>query len=304
MPPPPPPIPRNGPPEAAWWSLAAVCFFWGTTYLGIRIALEGFSPMLLVATRFLLSGTIILAFALWRKWPLPTGVALWGPVGNGLLTLGFGNYFLTLAETYIPSGLAALFVTVGPFWMVGIDAVISGGEKVRPKVFLGMLAGFAGAVFLVAPEALHSGFGGNTVKGFVILQASCAAWCLGSILQKRRGAQTNPILVGAIQQFAVGIVAAVFCLIDSQSTFHPSPRVLAAVLYLALFGSILAYSAYLYSLQHLPVAIASVYTYVNPVVAVSLGWLFFREEFGLRELSAMLVIFLGVWLVKKLSTST
>lgn len=304
MPTPPQSLSHAGPPEAAWWSLAAVCFFWGTTYLGIRVALEGFSPMLLLASRFLLSGSLILAFALWRKWPLPRGPALWWPVGTGLLTLGVGNYLLTVAETFIPSGLAALFITVAPFWMVGFDALIAGGDRVRPKAFIGMMVGFTGAVALVAPEAMRAGLGGNTVKGFLLLQISCAAWCLGSIIQKRRTEQAHPILVGAVQQLTVGVTAALICLIDGHSTLHASPRVFAAVLYLAVFGSIVAYSAYLYSLQHLPVAIASIYTYVNPVVAVTLGWIFYREEFGLRELGAMLVIFLGVWLVKKLSGST
>lgn len=289
---------------AAWWSLAAVCFFWGTTYLGIRIALEGVPPLILVSSRFLLSGALILAFAFWKKWPMPTGAGLWWPVGTGMLTLGVGNYCLTLAETYITSGLAALFITVAPFWMVGMDLLVQGGEKARPKAFIGMLIGFAGAVWLVGPDALNAGFSGATVKGFLILQVSCLGWSLGSILQKRRPEKTNPILVGAIQQMSVGILVGVLCLIQGDWNVHLSPRVLGAVVYLALFGSIVAYSAYLYSLQHLPLAIVSIYTYVNPVVAVTLGWLFYREAFGLKELGAMCVIFLGVWLVKKLSVST
>jgi len=290
--------------STAWWSLAAVCFFWGTTYVGIRIALEGIPPLLLVASRFLLSGSLILAFALWRKWPLPKGAALYWPLGTGLLTLGIGNYALTLAETYIPSGLAALFITVVPFWMVGIDLLIPGGSRINPKAFIGMLIGFGGAVWLVGPEALSSGMDGITVKGFLILQVSCLAWSLGSILQKRRPEKTNPILVGAIQQFSVGIVVGILCIAKGEWDFQLSPRVLGAVVYLAVFGSIVAYSAYLYCLQHLPLAIVSIYTYINPVVAVTLGWLIYREEFGIKELSAMIVIFLGVYLVKKLSVST
>lgn len=290
--------------STAWWSLAAVCFFWGTTYVGIRIALEGIPPLLLVASRFLLSGSLILAFALWRKWPLPKGSAFYWPLGTGLLTLGIGNYALTLAETYIPSGLAALFITVVPFWMVGIDLMIPGGSRINPKAFIGMLIGFGGAVWLVGPEALSSGMDGITVKGFLILQVSCLAWSLGSILQKRRPEKTNPILVGAIQQFSVGIVVGILCIAKGEWDFQLSPRVLGAVVYLAVFGSIVAYSAYLYCLQHLPLAIVSIYTYINPVVAVTLGWLIYREEFGIKELSAMIVIFLGVYLVKKLSVST
>lgn len=290
--------------RTAWWSLAAVCFFWGTTYLGIRVALEGVPPLILVSSRFLLSGALILAFAVWRKWPMPAGPALWWPIGTGLLTLGVGNYCLSLAETYIPSGLAALFITVAPFWMIGMELAIPGGGRVNPKAFIGMIIGFAGAVWLVGPEALGTGFSGNTVKGFVILQISCLGWSLGSILQKRRKDQTNPILVGAIQQMSVGLLVGVLCLVRGEWDVQLSPRVMGAILYLALFGSVVAYSAYLYALKHLPLAIVSIYMYVNPVVAVSLGWLFYREEFGIKELGAMLVIFSGVWLVKKLSAST
>lgn len=295
---------RDANSAAAWWSLAAVCFFWGTTYLGIRVALEGMPPLVLVASRFLLSGALILAFALWRGWAMPRGAALYWPIGTGMLTLGVGNYCLSLAETFIPSGLASLFITVSPFWMVGMERLVPGGTRFNPKSLYGMLIGFAGAVWLVGPEALTSGLNGNTVKGFLILQLSCLGWSLGSILQKRRSDNTNPILVGAIQQFSVGILTGIACLVHGGWEVQLSPRVLGAVVYLALFGSIIAYSAYLYSLQHLPLAIVSIYTYINPVVAVTLGWLFYREEFGLKELGAMLVIFSGVWLVKKLSTST
>lgn len=278
-----------------------MCFFWGTTYLGIRVGLEGLPPMVLVASRFLLSGALILAFAWWRGWTMPRGAALWWPVGTGMLTLGVGNYCLSLAETHIPSGLAALFITVSPFWMVGMERLVPGGDRVNPKAWIGMLIGFAGAVWLVGPEALERGLDGASVKGFLILQMSCFGWSLGSILQKRRRDGTHPVLVGAVQQFAVGLVAAGVCLAGGVETGNWTGRVMGAVVYLALFGSIVAYSAYLYALQHLPVSVVSLYTYVNPVVAVTLGWLFYREAFGMKELGAMVVIFSGVYLVKRLS---
>lgn len=278
-----------------------MCFFWGTTYLGIRVALEGFSPSLLVATRFLLSGALIFAYALWKGWKMPRGAELWWPAGTGLLTLGVGNYCLSLAETMIPSGLAALFITVAPFWMLGADALLPGGENVRPKALLAMLVGFSGAVMLVGPDALASGWSGRVVQGFLILQASCVGWSFGSILQKRRGTRVHPVLMGAVQQTSAGLVFLAICAATGNWEVRWSWPVGGAVLYLAVFGSIVAYSAYLYALQHLPVAVVSLYTYVNPVVAVTLGWMFYREAFGWRELGAMGVIFLGVWLVKKLS---
>jgi drug/metabolite transporter (DMT)-like permease len=285
----------------AWWSLAAVCFFWGTTYLGIRVALEGFSPALLVATRFLLSGLLILAYALVKGWKMPRGADLWWPAGTGLLTLGVGNYCLSLSETLIPSGLAALFITVAPFWMIGADALVPGGERVRPVALLAMLVGLSGAVMLIGPDAWASGWSGKVVQGFLILQLSCLGWSLGSILQKRRGTRIHPVLMGAVQQLSAGMAFLGICAATGDWNVEWSARVGWAVVYLALFGSIVAYSAYLYALQHLPVAIVSIYTYVNPVVAVTLGWLFYSEQFGRRELVGMAVIFLGVWLTKKVS---
>jgi drug/metabolite transporter (DMT)-like permease len=287
--------------RSAWIALAAVCFFWGTTYLGIRVALEGLSPQLLVATRFLLSGTLILAWAFWRRWSFPSTREFAWATGTGMLTLGVGNYSLSLAETYIPSGLAALFITVGPFWMVAMEAVVPGGDSPRLKSVLGMLVGFAGALWLIGPRGLAAGWQGSTLIGFLILQVSCLGWSLGSILQKRRRSGANPILLGGIQQLAVGLAFGVYCSLEGLNGAAWSPKVLLAILYLALFGSIVAYSAYLIALSQLPVAIVSVYTYVNPIVAVSLGWLFYREAFGARELGAMAVIFLGVFLVNRFS---
>jgi drug/metabolite transporter (DMT)-like permease len=287
--------------RGAWIALAAVCFFWGTTYLGIRIALEGLPPSLLVAVRFLLSGSLILTWAALRGWTFPRGRELLVPAGTGLLTLAAGNYFLTLAETYVSSGLAALIITVGPFWMVGLDAAIPGGDRFRPKALIGMAVGFAGAIWLIGPDALEHGWTGSTLPGFLLLQLSCFSWSLGSLLQKRAASAAHPILVGGLQQFAAGTAMALACLVNLNFKADWTPRVLAAVLYLAFFGSIVAYSAFLVALSRLPVAVVSIYTYINPIVAVTLGWLFYNEDFGTRQIAAMLVIFSGVFLVSRFS---
>lgn len=284
--------------------MAAVCFFWGTTYVGIRAALEGLSPQYLVAVRFLLSGCLILGWAWWKGWRFPKGLELAWILSTGLLTLGIGNYMLSLAETYVPSGLAALFITIGPFWMVGAEAIIPGGDKIKAKAFLAMLVGFSGAIWLIGPDGFAVGLSGGTLKGFLILQISCLAWSVGSILQKRRKSGAHPILVGGLQQLSAGLAAALICLFIPGWRAEWSPGVLFAVLYLAFFGSIVAYSAYLIALEGLPVAVVSVYTYINPIVAVCLGWLIYRESFGIREVGAMCVIFLGVFLVNRFSRNS
>ena len=235
-------------------------------------------------------------------WPsrirLPRGRDLLWTSINGVLILGIGNGCLVFAETWIPSSLAALFISISPFWMVGLEAAVPGGEKLRLPILAGMLAGLAGAAILVAPGIMHSGFSGNTWKGFLILQLGSASWGLGSILQKRHRTEAHPITNGAIQQLSAGIAFALPTLLTGQlpSSFHWEG--VGAILYLVVFGSIVGYSSYVYALDRLPVSLVSIYTYVNPVVAAILGWIFYREPFGRREIVAMAIIFSGVAIVK------
>lgn len=281
-------------------SLASLCFFWGTTYLGIRVALEEFSPTVLVATRFLISGTLMLGFARWRGSHLPRGRELWLTAAYGLLTLGVGNSCLAWAEQLIPSGMASIFITTSPFWMVGLDAAM-GGPRLKLLPVLGMLAGFGGTVLLVGEGALREGLTGNTLKGFVILQFSTVCWVLGSLLQRRQPTKAHPIVGGAVQQLVTGLAFLGPALVAGEGSFHGMTPGVLAILYLVVFGSIVGYSSYVYALDKLPVALVSLYNFINPVVAVSLGWLFYREPFGWRETAAMAVIFTGVTIVRMTS---
>jgi drug/metabolite transporter (DMT)-like permease len=289
---------RNHPQYKAYLALGAVCFFWGTTYLGIRMALESFSPLMLVAVRFTLSGALMLAGAKLMRVRLPHGRELIGTALNGVLVLGVGNGCLAFAEEWIPSGLAALFITTSPFWMVGIEALVPGGDKIHAPTIAGMLIGFGGAAILVMPEEV-SGFSASVVSGFLILQLGSFGWSLGSILQRRQKSSAHPIVSGAVQQLATGVVFMLPALLIGREPLRWSAQGVGAVLYLAAFGSIVGYSAYIYAMSALPVAVVSIYTYVNPIVAVTLGWLVYGERFGLREMIAMLVIFAGVAIVKQ-----
>jgi drug/metabolite transporter (DMT)-like permease len=278
--------------------LAAVCFFWGTTYLFIRMALECFPPLILVASRFLISGALMLAVAWKMGAHLPRGKELARTALNGVIILGIGNACLTYSETWITSGMAALFITTSPFWLVGLDAVMPDGERLHFPTIAGMLIGTLGAALLVGPGALSQGFGSNLVKGFLALQGGCLCWSIGSLLQRRQTGKTHPVVSGAVQQLAAGLAFLLPALAIPEHPIQWSARGVAALFYLLTFGSIVGYSAYIYAMDKLPVAIVSIYTYINPVVAVALGWLFYREPFGRTEALAMLVIFAGVAVVK------
>ncbi len=292
---------RDHPLFKAYGALAAVCFFWGTTYLGIRMSLESLPPLQVIAARFVASGALLLAAAYARGARLPRGRELCVSALTGVVVLGIGNGCLVFAEQWIPSGLAALFITISPFWMVGIEALTRGGERINRRAGVGMLVGSAGAALLVSSGISAGGLRGAVVQGFLVLQFGSAAWSFGSLYQRRQPAKAHPIVTGGVQQFAAGVAFIPLVLLFERRFTPPTARSAAAICYLVVFGSIVGYSAYIYALAHLPVAVVSIYSYVNPIVAVFLGRLFYREPFGAREAVAMLIIFAGIALVKRSS---
>lgn len=285
----------------AYLALAAVCFFWGTTYLGIRIALESMQPQVLMALRYTISGSILLLFAYFSGAHLPSGRELWYTALYGVMIIATGTGSVVFAEQWVPSGLASVFITLSPFWMIGIDALIPGGERLHGPTIFAMLVGLGGTTLLVAPEIISEGFGGPLLRGFLLIELGCGGWCLGSILQRRHQTKAHPVVSGAVQQLATGLAFAVPAFLARPHPSAWSARSVGAVAYLVMFGSIVGYSAYSFVLDRLPVSVVSIYNYINPVIAVFLGWLFFRERFGIQEVIAMLIIFVGVGLVKRYS---
>lgn len=282
----------------AYLALFAVCILWGTTYLGIRISIETIPPLYLIAGRYTISGALLLLMARLRGLYIPSRREFLQTALCGIICIGIGNGFLALAETWVPSGLAALFYTTCPFWMVGFDAFLPGGHRPLASTIRGLLVGVGGVVFLVLPVAMSEGFRGGTFSGFLILQLSAVGWVAGALLQKRVRVQAEPVVTGAIQQLAAGLAMFIPSSLFEQLPQHISHRSAIAVVYLVIFGSCIGFTAFIYAMSRLPVAIVSVYTFVNPIVAIFLGWLFFREPFGIREFIAMLIIFFGIAIVK------
>jgi len=282
-------------------ALASVCFFWGTTYVAIKMALEMFPPIVLVAARFILSGGALLIYAKLAGHVFPPHSILIRTALNGALTLGIANGCVVFAETFIPSGMAALFITTTPFWMTFTEAIVPGGAPLHRPTIIGMIVGFAGVAILIGPDALGQSADLALLWGFLLLQFGNFGWATGSIFQKRLPKVSTPIITGGLQQITVGLLYLIPVLIFRPELYEVSTRGVSAFVYLIIFGSIVGYSSYIIALERLPIAIVSIFTYVNPLVAVILGWLIYREPFGWRQTLAMCVIFLGVWLVKKLS---
>ncbi|MBV8842985.1 MAG: EamA family transporter [Bryobacterales bacterium] len=291
---------RDQPHFSAYLALASVCVFWGTTYLGIRIAVESLPPSVLMCTRYLLSGGALLIFCRLAGARLPRGRELWITAACGVMTIGVGTGLLAVVEQWAPSGLSSLFVTASPFWLAGVEAAMPGGEPLHAPTIGALLVGAAGVAVLVSggdPLAIQPG-GPGLLAAFFILQLGSVFWALGSIVQRRVVSPTHPFVSAAVQQLAAGIVYTGPALLAGGHA-HWTPRAIGATLYLAVFGGFVGYSSYVFAMQRLPVAVASIYTYINPLVAVWLGWLFYREAFSAREAIGMAIIFAGVWLVKR-----
>jgi len=295
---------QSRPPLAAYLALAAICFFWGTVYLGIRIALEYFPPMLLMGGRFFYAGlaTLLAGAALRTQMPSPREFAV--TAFNGIITLGLGIGTLAFAEQWVPSGLAAVLTTTTPFWMMGVAALFPGRERPNLATLFGVLIGLAGTLLLVVPGALHEGIGGAVFSSFLILQLGCGGFALGSILERRHRTSTHPVINAAIQELATGFVFLIPGLLMHHDPVKWSLRGIAAVAYLVVFGGIVGYSSFIYAMKHLPVALVSIYTYVNPVVAVLLGALLYGEKFSGLDIAAMIIVMVGVAVVKLFSADS
>lgn len=265
------------------------------------MSLECFPPLVLISARYIMSGSLLVFFAKVRGLPLPRGRELAAACFSGLLVLGIGNGSLVFAEVAIPSGIAGLIVSMSPFWMVAAEALLPGGERLHPPTIAAMLVGLIGACLLFTPDPGVHGLDSGLIYGFFVLQIGMAGWSFGSIYQRRKMGRAHPVIAGGVQQLAAGLAAAPFALFIPEHPIHWSGRSIAAIFYLVIFGSIVGYSAYIYALDRLPVAIASVYPYVNSIVAVALGWLVYRERFGWMEAASMVVIFSSVALVKRFS---
>ena len=288
----------------AYLAWAAVCLIWGTTYLGIRIALETIPPLLMAAIRWIVAGTLLIVVLRLRgermpdrrEWPALTVL--------GILLLGFGNGAVVWAELTVPSGLTAVLVATSPFWMVGIDAMMADGERLTLRRVLGLVVGFGGIVMLVWPE-IRVGEGGRAFLGGVIAaQIACVGWAIGSSYARQRGRghakDENVLVTAAFEMLFGGIALLIVSLAMSEtSKLAFSPRSSAALLYLIFVGAIAGFSAYAYALKHLPVATVSLYAYVNPIIAVVLGTLILHEPFNARLGVAAGIVLTGVMLVRR-----
>jgi drug/metabolite transporter (DMT)-like permease len=277
-----------------------VCVVWGTTYLAIRIAVETIPPLALTAMRFIIAGLVMLGIARLRGERIPTnGKTIANLVLVGFLMVGVGNLAVVWAEQWVPSGLAALFVATAPFWMALLELFRKDGERMDLRAALGMLIGFGGVAMLVTPKGAGGALDMHFILGALAIQLGSMAWQLGSVRGKYHLKEVPLMVSASLQMFFGGVITGIVSIaIGEPARLAFTPRTFAALAYLTIFGSIIAYSAYVYALAHMRTTQSSLYAYVNPVVAVILGWLILNEQLTWLSVVAMCVILIGVALVQ------
>ena len=278
-----------------------VYVFWGSTYLAIGItAAEGIPPFVMCAMRFLIAGPLMLAACavFGRSIRISRQEALRLAVIGGLLLVG-GNGGLAWAEQYVPTGFAALIVAVTPIWFLVLERFVVQGDRMSRRGSMGLTMGIAGIAILVWPKITHrDALGLMQLVGSISLLFSSMSWAIGSVFSRKWQMKVDPFVATSWEMVFAGIGHTVLVLLTRQ--FHKAvfnQRGVMAVLYLVVFGSWIGYTAYIWLLKHVPTPKVATYAYVNPIVAVLLGWIVLRERFDHFMLMGTVVIIAAVVMV-------
>jgi drug/metabolite transporter (DMT)-like permease len=285
-------------------AFAAVYIVWGSTYLGIRIAIETIPPFLMASVRFIIAGSLLYLWARSRGAARPT-VAHWKSTALiGLMLLMVGNGGLSWSEKLIPSGIAALIVAVSPLWFILLEWM-EGGIRPTIGVALGLFLGTLGIAVLIDPANLVGGLEVDTLAAVVLLGSSIC-WAVGSLYSRRAVLPSSPPLANGMEMLIGGLgLLVVSAATGELNSFHAAAittRSLFAVAYLVVFGSIIGFSSYVWLLSATTPTRASTYAYVNPVVAVLIGWLFADESIHGRVVVAGMLIVAAVAAITVLGT--
>ena len=281
-------------------ALGVVWIVWGSTYLAIRVVVREMPPLSAAAFRFFVAGLLMSGVALVvdraAGWPTRRQWIDYSLIG--VLLLAVGNGLVMWAERTVPSSTAALIVATVPVWLLLLDGLRPGGQPWTTRVWIGTAIGLAGVALVARPER---GVEAGHWPAIIGLQVACLSWVVGSLYAQATPKRLPLASAAAIEMLAGSIALAAFALVfrEDPSVFaSASPRTWGAIVYLVVFGSIVGYTSYLYALRHASPTVVGTYAYVNPVVAVLLGWLILDEAVTARTIGAMVLILGAVLLIQ------
>jgi len=281
-------------------SFSCVYLFWGSTYLAMRYGLQVLSPFVIASTRFLISGSLLLALCALRgvrMWPTRREFGMLAIIG--ILMLGCGNTAVLWAELYLSTGLAALLVAAIPLYAALIEMFLPNGEGLPTRGWIGVVFGFIGLAFLVSP-GLRNSFHGDfrQIAATAVILAGSFCWTAGSVISRRSTIRISGFAAAGWQMLFGGIFNTVLMLsAGGYRGSHWGLEAWSAIFYLVTFGSLCGYTAYIYLLNRVAVSKVTTYAYINPVIAVILGAIFLREHFVVVEYIGMASILRAVFLV-------
>lgn len=291
---------NNRPPYLPYIALAAVCLIWGTTYLALRIAVLHFPPFLFTGLRQTTAGLLLLGFMLMvRKASLPEKGQIWRQAIGGFFMISMGNGLVAWGEMHIPSGVAAIICSLMPVLVILINLAIHRDERPTVPIVLGVILGLGGIVMIFSEHL--AGFSKTEyIIGILFTFAAAVAWAGGSIWIKKKHTESNLFVNAGLQMFFGGLFMFPISLaFDDLTHVTWSAEVTYSMLYLILIGSIVAYASYAYALRNLPMTLVSLYAYINPLVAVILGWLILGEKLNQTIWIGMVLTIGGIYIVNK-----
>jgi len=284
----------------AYIALGAICLIWGTTYLALRIGVLHFPPFLFVVIRQLISGSLLGGIMLTLgKATLPSRDHIIRQAIAGFFMISMGNGLVAYAEVLIPSGVAAIICSLMPMMVILINLTLNREEKPTIPILLGVLVGLVG-IIMIFGEHVDEFSNREYQVGIFMIFAAIVCWAGGSVWLKKKNTEGNLFLNASLQMFfgALWLIPCSF-LFDDFSAVSWSAEAAISLAYLIVFGSVIAYACYSYTLQKLPMTILSLYAYVNPVVAVILGWLVLDEKLNLKIAVAIAITVAGIYIVNR-----
>lgn len=287
-----------------WLALIAVYVFWGSTYPAIRIGVQAFPPLLLTGVFYVAAAAVLWPFVR-NDWNSANQSERWRHLRHmatgGVVMLLGGNGLLSVGEVTLPSGIAALVAATVPLWLVILDSVFVTRNIPPVTTMLGLGVGFAGVAILAAPSSVQR----LDVVAIAMVLIAAIFWAAGSLYSKRAPHPASPLLESAQQMLAGGVACLVAGVLTGETgaALHPTWSTVAAIAWLAVPGSVVAFTAYLYALKSLPTSVVATYAFVNPIVAVAAGALLLRERLTPQTIMAMLVILLGIALIVRARAS-
>src|SRR5258708_3882937 len=280
-------------------ALAAVCILWGTTYLALRVGVTQFPPFLFSMLRFLMAGTILIIIMLILGKKIPSGKVLKDQAVGGLLMCTLGVSIVGWAEVNVSSGVAAIICSMMPIWTITINLFANKEERPTPLIIFGLLVGLSG-ILLIFSEHLIEFYKPEYINSIIAIFLANLCWAIGTVWMKKRNGGSDPFMNAGWQMLFGGLfLIPLSLLFDDYSTVKWTSEIVFSLFYLMLIGSVAAYACYFYAVKKLPMTLVSLYAYINPIIAVILGWIVLDEKLNARILAAIVITLLGIYLVNR-----